>query len=440
MYTFISKFAKAGLGLLAAVSAFGFDGSMASAQMISSPTLGADSYCLGDTIRISFTATGTFDAKNVFTAQLSDASGNFGSNYQNLGSIKSTASGTIVAAMPVSFPVSSTHYRVRVIASSPYIIGGNNGTDISYGARLKPLFTITNSVAFVDDSVRFVNSTVGGNIFHWDFGEGADPSTSDLRNPHPVVYSSEGPKTVTLTVADVPGCETSLTKNGTDAYPNYLGLNIVSCFPSITSSTRIDSNKDADGREFGRGPTERVWVVPGASFFPGISNYIVYAEPGATVLCPQAGNLIAYLKSGAVYTGGGVGKTIVVKADGAAVNNVSPHDLTVLTCNAIDFDYTNAPLYKINSAGITVNAIDGAQIYPNPASTMLKIGVTQGLSSFSLVNPLGVRIVKNEPVEGSIFQYDVSHLPTGVYQLELNYRSSEDTRITKIVRSLNIQH
>jgi len=71
---------------------------------------------------------GTFLAGNVFTAELSDASGSFAAPL-NIGSTSATASGTISALIP-SGTAAGTGYRIRVVASNPALSGGDNGTDL----------------------------------------------------------------------------------------------------------------------------------------------------------------------------------------------------------------------------------------------------------------------------------------------------------------------
>lgn len=87
------------------------------------------SVCSGSSFNLPFTATGTFNASNVFTAQLSNASGSFASAV-TIGSLSSTSSGSINVTIPANTVV-GTGYRIRVIASSPSLVGTDNGTNIN---------------------------------------------------------------------------------------------------------------------------------------------------------------------------------------------------------------------------------------------------------------------------------------------------------------------
>jgi len=82
---------------------------------ISTGTLSASSYSVSCSASaagtVTFTSTGTFNAGNVYTAQMSDASGNFSSPV-NVGTFTSTAnSGTINITIPAGTP-SGTGYHI----------------------------------------------------------------------------------------------------------------------------------------------------------------------------------------------------------------------------------------------------------------------------------------------------------------------------------------
>lgn len=74
------------------------------------------SWCVNTAFNINFKAVGTFNAGNVFTAQLSNSVGSFASP-TTIGSLSSTTSGIISATIPGLGQ--STGYRIRVISSNP---------------------------------------------------------------------------------------------------------------------------------------------------------------------------------------------------------------------------------------------------------------------------------------------------------------------------------
>ncbi|MDZ7899653.1 MAG: hypothetical protein U5N85_16730, partial [Arcicella sp.] len=77
------------------------------------------SWCKNTAFSIPFTASGTYTSGNIFTAQLSDASGNFTSP-TTLGTLTGTNSGTITVTIPNTIAL-GTGYKIRIISSLPAI-------------------------------------------------------------------------------------------------------------------------------------------------------------------------------------------------------------------------------------------------------------------------------------------------------------------------------
>ena len=94
---------------------------------------GYPTFCAGETpISVPYTITGAYTAGNVFTAQLSDAIGSFGSP-TNIGTLTSQVAGTITATIPAA-AVSGTLYRIRVVSSTPAVVGSANGVNLTINA------------------------------------------------------------------------------------------------------------------------------------------------------------------------------------------------------------------------------------------------------------------------------------------------------------------
>lgn len=82
---------------------------------------------------IDFTSTGTFNAGNTFTAQLSNASGSFASPVNLATSVSASGvdpSGTINFTIPAG-TATGTGYRIRIISSNPSVTSLDNGSNIS---------------------------------------------------------------------------------------------------------------------------------------------------------------------------------------------------------------------------------------------------------------------------------------------------------------------
>ncbi|MFZ5552403.1 MAG: lamin tail domain-containing protein [Bacteroidota bacterium] len=81
-------------------------------------------------VDVPFTSTGTFNAGNIYTAQLSNAAGSFAFPV-NIGTLSSTAnSGTINATIPAG-TASGTGYRIRVVSNNPIVTGTDNGVNLT---------------------------------------------------------------------------------------------------------------------------------------------------------------------------------------------------------------------------------------------------------------------------------------------------------------------
>lgn len=89
-------------------------------------------YCVEQALTVNYNVTGFYASGNVFTAQLSDASGSFAAP-TTIGSTVATTSGSINITIPLITPAGNG-YRIRVSSSLPPTVGADNGTDIVISA------------------------------------------------------------------------------------------------------------------------------------------------------------------------------------------------------------------------------------------------------------------------------------------------------------------
>jgi hypothetical protein len=93
-------------------------------------TLGFTSLlCAGKSYSVSYTAILVKNSGNVFTVQLSNATGSFASPV-SVGTLASTSSGTIPILIPAN-TTPGTAYRIRIVSSSPALTSKDNGTNLS---------------------------------------------------------------------------------------------------------------------------------------------------------------------------------------------------------------------------------------------------------------------------------------------------------------------
>ncbi len=186
-----------------AVDEITITGTLLVTNTITTTSISADTLCPGDSLVINYTASGTFNSGNVFTAELSDALGAFGSPV-SIGNVSSTNSGSINATIPPGTTAGSG-YRIRVVSSNPAVTGSDNGSNIVIGAYPTPNFNSNVNGL----NVQFIDNSTGGTSWFWDFGDG---NTSTLQNPSHT-YTTAGNYTVCLTVTGTAGCTSSTCRN-----------------------------------------------------------------------------------------------------------------------------------------------------------------------------------------------------------------------------------
>jgi len=92
--------------------------------------LSSTDFCAGASFNIPFTVIGAnIQSTNVFTAQLSDANGDF-SNATSIGTLQSTTSGTISATLLANIP-NGTGYKLRIVSSEPQAIGTTSSATLT---------------------------------------------------------------------------------------------------------------------------------------------------------------------------------------------------------------------------------------------------------------------------------------------------------------------
>lgn len=95
----------------------------------------------GTNVNVPYSLFGAIQAGNVVTAQLSDASGSFTSPLA-IGTSSSIVNGTVAATLPAGTATGTT-YRIRTTASTPALIGNDNGADITINLAINSISPAT---------------------------------------------------------------------------------------------------------------------------------------------------------------------------------------------------------------------------------------------------------------------------------------------------------
>lgn len=124
-------------------------------------------YCPDSALAIPFTVSRPFYKQNVFTAQISNASGNFNPGMP-LGTFTGMNGDTIRIRIPASLP-GGDNYRIRVVASAPptiYMLDRG----IKLGGPVAPVITASDTLVFcAGDSVE-LNAGDGYASYNWSNG------------------------------------------------------------------------------------------------------------------------------------------------------------------------------------------------------------------------------------------------------------------------------
>ena len=296
-------------------------------QSINTGTISGFPFCAGASVSVPFTIDGTFTAGNVFTAHLSNASGSFTSPI-NIGTITSTASGTISGTIP-SNTIAGIGYRIRVIGNNPATTGSDNGTNFTVntlpsapvlGAITQPTCaTATGSVALsgLPAATWTLTSTPGALT---QTGSGTTATFSGLSAATTYTF------TVTLTST---GCTSAASGN--------VLINAQPLTPSITGTT--------PGSRYGAGsvtlsatssgilnwfdvPSGGSSLYTGASFTtPSIASSTTYYVDATNGSCTSArSSVLATVNPVSITAGGGgsscEGSTVNLTSSGTNISNL----------------------------------------------------------------------------------------------------------------------
>ncbi len=200
------------------------------------PSVTGSPWCAGASITVNYSSIGlTFTAGNVFTVQLSNATGSFASP-TNIGTLTSTAtSGSIICTIPAA-QAGGTGYRIRILSSVPAFTGADNGTDLVINPQLVPAVTITanpGNTICAGTNVTFTAAVTNG---------GPSPTYQWYVNASPVGGNTPTYSTTTLANGQVVTC--TITSNASCATPPTATSNSITMIvnPNVTPTVTVTAN------------------------------------------------------------------------------------------------------------------------------------------------------------------------------------------------------
>jgi len=390
------------------------------AQTIAITNVSDSVFCIGDSLTVSFTATGNYNANNVFALQLSTADGAF-KQFQNIGSLKSTTSGIIHVQIPQIND--GTGYRLRIMSSNPIEISPDNGSDITvWNNSYDPnsnfwcdnlLFPTQTGVQYsLSDSVDFTN-------IKWTFGNDATPAEYNGNTPPLVYYSTTGKKITSVEYTPgnkcVPNIKVTIT------------VQVYDCISKVDSSAIvIDStiNADIEDSSF---YNQTIWIMPGVILsLDGADNSIFYLETGSNLTIFNPYYCLFYLRAGASLTIFDPFECACVMSDLASLSDSASYYglVDTLVCPNIQFDYTSAPQKGIGilqslgylSAVNDKNSSNELKVIQYQDEGRYEITATgDNINNLIIYDLLGQEIYRND-YQGKL-SVDLSSSPAGCYLL-----------------------
>jgi PKD repeat protein len=162
------------------------EGTPMSSQTVTTGTVSNLSVCAGQTVQVPYSITGAFTVGNVFTAQLSDASGSF-LLPTPIGSVTSTSAGAITATIPPGTPA-GTGYRIRVVASTPATIGTANVSNITVlGLPVAGVAFVTGNTTVCQGSTVQITLQGFSGTFEWQSSPNGTTWTNTGQSSNPLL-------------------------------------------------------------------------------------------------------------------------------------------------------------------------------------------------------------------------------------------------------------
>ena len=415
-------------------------------------------FCRGEKININYTATGTFNPGNVFTAQISDASGNFNSP-TNIGSLNSTTSGVINATIPLSIPTGSG-YRVRVNSSNPFYIGTPNSADMKIGTKPNVTYSGVIPAQCLNNppldlfSVGTV-SPLGGTF------EGAGVSNNIF---YPAIAGIAGsPHVISYIYSDFAGCaDTAYNNIIVHALPNVTFTGTLQ--PQCENSTSYDLVTNAvvspqGGYFSGIGVNNNNFNASSVpSTINSVTIYYIYTDGNGctdtasnniiindlpTVSITNLDPLYCNYNTDVILTGSPLGGNFTI--DGIIGNTLSPSSIGLGTHTVI-YSYTDNNLCTNSQTeqffvdeclaiNYQSNNIKDISIYPNPADDLLNITFNKsGNYKITLQDTRGLKIYEtNAHIEESEnhLAINIDSYLNGIYFLKIE--NIEKVNIYKVI-------
>lgn len=339
----------------------------------------------GATVSVPFTSSGTFNAGNVYTAQLSNAAGSFAAP-TNIGTVTSTLNSDVISATIPAGTASGTGYRIRVISNNPVVTGTDNTVNLTVQNSATITTQPTNQTITDGNNATFSVTATGSSLtYQWQVDTGS--GFVNLVNGAP--YSNVTTATMTITAAPI-------TMSGyiyrcviTSAAP---------CSGATTNSSTLTVNYTAPNNPtaivpcYGNNTLGLSWTASSGGSAP--DGYMVFALAGATApaaTAAAAGNATLYTANAdfslATVVTASLGKCIY-KGTGTSVTVTGLTNLSNYSFKVVAYRGNTGTAWSsgINTAGSWSTPTTNITI-DMPEVTALAASIAGGQSALTWTRP-----------------------------------------------------
>jgi hypothetical protein len=355
---------------------------------ITTGTITGSPFCAGATFNVPFTSTGVFTSGNVYTAQLSDASGSFASPI-NIGTLNSTTNtGSISVTIPGG-TATGGGYLIRVIANNPATTGSNS-TAFTINATAPPSVSISTSQTTIcaGTSVSFTATPTNG---------GTTPTYAWTVNGSPVGTNSASFTSNTLT--NNATVQVTMTSNLACVSPLSAVSNTVTMVvngtvaPSVSISTSQTTICAGTSVTFTATPTNGgttptyAWTVNGSPVGTNSASFTSNTlTNNATVQVTMTSNLACVSPSNAASNTISITvNPIVTPIVGISATPGSTTCVSVpVTLTASPTNGGTAPSYSWTANGNPVGTNSPTFVYtPSPSTVIIQVTMTSNATCLS---------------------------------------------------------
>jgi hypothetical protein len=292
---------------------------------------------------IAFTSTGTFNAGNVYTAQLSDASGSFASPL-SIGTVTSVLNLDNINFTIPSGTVSSALYRIRIVSSNPVITGSESVafTNLLSGG---PCGTILYNENFHQANIICCDGSSGNAI--------STHESNHRFSEDALTYSGTGSLNLNTAIASsgyagASGGFNTLLANSENLI--MAGLDLSACGGTLSVNFGVKKSTNASTGselilEYSTTGSGGPWTSIAKPALPtGTGTTLVWYNITSTGVIPNTVNALRWRVSGAVSFNLDDLKIICSSTVPCAVNSQPTTNSTAITtspfCNSVDISFT----------------------------------------------------------------------------------------------------